>query len=458
MKKWIISAGLFFALTQARAQSDSAWIASVYNEALTNGECYANLRVLCKDIGHRLAGSASADKAIAWSKQLLQNYGFDTVFLMPVQVPHWVRGNKELFTAFSKQSGVVPVRAVALGGSVGSNGVISAEIVEVKSLSDIEKLGEEGIKGKIVFINKPLDPVLINTGAAYGGAYDARGKGPSVSARYGAVGCIIRSLTTAEDGFPHTGATDYQDSIPKIPAMALSSVDARWLSEQLRNDPAMKCSMELDCQLLEPVTQYNVIGQIDGSVFPEKYIVVGGHLDSWDIGEGAHDDGAGVMQSVEVLRTLKAIGYRPKHSVRCVLYINEEFGNDGGKTYAAESKRLGWKHAAAIESDGGGFSPKGFAIEGGDVYVSLLKSWAPLFERYELYSFKPGWSGVDIGPLRAETTPLFGLKVDPQRYFDYHHSANDRFENVNNRELTLGAAAMTSLVILLDQHLPAVNP
>jgi hypothetical protein len=437
--------------TAAQSSKDSTFIRSVYTEALNQGECYENLRVLCKDIGNRLAGSERADKAIAWGKQVLSELPIDSVYLMPVEVPHWVRGNVESATMIQGNNREV-LHAVALGGSVGSNGKVVAEIVEVKSFEELESLGAENIKGKIVFFNKALDAALINTGAAYGRAYDIRGKGPVEAARYGAVGCIIRSLTTAEDNFPHTGSTRYNDSIPAIPAMALSSVDSRKLSDALKKDHSIKLEMELNCVNLPRKIQYNVIGEIRGTEFPDHIITVGGHLDSWDIGEGAHDDGTGVVQSIEVLRTLGALNYKPKHTVRCVLFINEEFGNDGGETYAKETKLLRERHLAAIESDGGGFSPKGFSMQGDDAHLELLKQWGKVFEPYEMFSFKAGWSGVDIGPLQSENTTLYGLQVDSQRYFDVHHSPNDVFENVNKREVTLGSAAMASLVYLIDQH------
>lgn len=437
----------------ARGQhlQDSIFIRNTYTEALNNGECYENLRYLCKNIGNRLAGSERADRAIEWGKQTLLNLSLDSVYLMPVEVPHWVRGDQE--TAFMVRGAYrEQLHAVALGGSVGTNGKLSAEVVEVKSFEEMAALGKEKIKGKIVFFNKALDAALINTGAAYGNTYEIRGRGPAEAAKYGAVGCVIRSLTTAEDNYPHTGSTQYNDTIPAIPAMALSSVDARKLSDNLKLDPSVKLEMVLTCQNLPRKIQYNVIGEIRGSEHPDHIITVGGHLDSWDIGEGAHDDGTGVVQSIEVMRTLLANGYKPKHTIRCVLFINEEFGNDGGETYARETKLMRERHLAAIESDGGGFSPRGFSIQGNDAHVALLESWATLFEPYEMFYFKAGWSGVDIGPLRSENTTLFGLKVDSQRYFDVHHSPNDVFENVNKREVTLGAAAMASLVYLIDQY------
>lgn len=437
-------------LSLAQQNADSAIFARIYSEVLGNGECHANLRSLCKDVGCRVAGSPQADSAIVWGKRIMQQYEFDTVFLMPVEVPHWVRGAREQ-AWYSIKGERTDITVSALGGSVGTQGVVTAQVVEVKSLTELETLGETVLKGKIVFFNKAMDPLLINTGSAYGGANDIRTRGPAVAARYGAAGCIIRSLTLADDRYPHTGATRYEEGVTKIPAAALSSVDSRILSEQLKDHPGLTFSLKLSCEEFPRVIQYNVIGQITGSEFPEEYIVVGGHLDSWDIGEGAHDDGCGIVQSIEVLHTLKAIGYRPRHSIRCVLFINEEFGNDGGLTYARIAAEKGETHIAAVESDGGGFTPRGFSMQGSDAQYAWLNSLDSLYEPYNVHQFRRGWSGVDISPLKNDRIALFGLLVDNQRYFDYHHSNNDVFEQVNRRELELGAAAMTCLIYLLDQ-------
>lgn len=441
---------LLFSTFWCSGQNDSIFLRSIYSEALSNGECYDQLRILCKQIGHRLAGSDAAFKAMAWGKNAMESYSFDTVYFQDVSVPQWQRGSKEECSYTFGDSIFRPI-VVALGGSVGSKEPIHAEIIEVKSIQELKDLPEQSVKGKIVFFNKAMDPLLINTGAAYGGAWDIRGNGPSEAAKKGAIACIIRSLTLADDRFAHTGSTNYEDGVNKIPAAALSSVDARELSRCLKNNPAIKMRLHLHCTLKENILQGNVIGEIKGTEFPEKYMVVGGHLDSWDIGEGAHDDGTGVTQSIEVGRILKALNYRPRHTLRIVLFINEEFGNDGGETYAAMAKVKNENHIAAIESDGGGFTPQGFNVQGTDAHLAQLKDWARFLEPYQLFHFKSGWSGVDIGPLKSDSTALYGLVVDSQRYFDVHHSNNDIFENVNKREHTLGAAAMASLVYLIDQ-------
>jgi hypothetical protein len=436
---------------QPVALNDSAMIASIYAEVMTHAECYENLRYLCKNIGHRLAGSESAQRAIDWGKNVLEKSTPGHVMLMPVEVPHWTRGAYE-FGGYTTDGVSKEVALTALGGSVGTDGKkITAEVIEVKSFDELKALGEDQVKGKIVFFNKPLDATLINTGAAYGGGYPIRGQGPSEAAKLGAVACLIRSLTTAEDNYPHTGATNYEKDVTRIPAAALSAVASRQLSQDLKNNPSLQFNLQLSCEAFDRTMQANVIAEIPGTEFPNEYITVGGHLDSWDIGEGAHDDGTGIVQSIEMIRTLQAIGYKPKRTIRAVLFINEEFGNDGGETYAKRCKENGLVHVAAIESDGGGFTPLGFNCDLSDKQYELVSSWLPLLEPYNLFRFRRGGSGVDIRPLKDERIALFGLNVDGQRYFDYHHTNNDRFENVNKRELELGAAAMTSLVYLLDQ-------
>jgi len=431
--------------------SDSSTVKAFYALALNNAQAYEDLRVLCKSVGHRLAGSEAAGKAVNWGVQTLQEIGLDSVYTMPVTVPHWVRGKEEHGAMIVKKKRYeIPLRA--LGGSVGTNGVLRAEVIEVRDFEDLRQKAEL-VQGKIVFINKPFDPALINTGAAYGNTYPIRADGASESAKYGAVGCIIRSLTSADDKFPHTGAMHYKEDINRIPAAAISSLESHNLHELLKKGK-VEFEMRMDCKLLEPVVQANVIGEIKGSIYPDRIIVIGGHLDSWDIGEGAHDDGTGVVQSIEVLRLMKQAGYKPACTIRCVLFMNEEFGNDGGKTYAKSFEtRTDVHHVAAIESDGGGFTPRGFTLDGGsEEQLSWFKSLQPFFDPYNLFVFKRGGSGVDISPLKPTTNiMLFGLNVDGTRYFDYHHTDNDRFENVNSRELEMGAASMASLVYFIDK-------
>lgn len=437
-------------------QNDSLQVRRIYDEALVNGKSYTDLEYLCKKIGSRLSGSVGAQKAVEWGKKVMESYGFDKVYLQEVMVPHWVRGEKEQAKIIvGKKSMEVPI--AALGGSVATpKGGITAPIIEVQSLTELKTLGEANIKGKIVFFNRSFDPRPIETGVSYGLAGDQRRAGPSEAAKYGAVGVIVRSLTHAIDDYPHTGNTTYQDGIAKIPAAAISTKAANELSRQLKLKTAIpvKFFFKQNCETLPDTLSYNVIGELTGSEYPDQIITVGGHLDSWDLGEGAHDDGTGVVQSIEVLRIFKAIGYRPKHTIRAVLFMNEENGVRGGLKYAEEAKNKQEKHIAAIESDAGGFTPRGFGIDAPtDLYKKINTLWQPMFQPYDADRLTQGGGGVDIAPLKR-TIPgiiLIGYRPDSQRYFDIHHTANDVFENVNRRELELGAAAMCSLVYLIDQ-------
>jgi hypothetical protein len=319
-------------------------------------------------------------------------------------------------------------------------------------------LGEEKIEGKIVFINRALQPELINTFQAYGGCSSERYRGAAEAAKYGAVGTIVRSLSSRQDDYPHTGSMSYGD-LPvaqRIPSAAISTNDAVKLSEALKKNSNLEFFLEQSCQQFEDVLSYNVIGEITGSEFPNEIILVGGHLDSWDLGDGTHDDGAGVVQSMDVLRLMKESGITPKRSIRVVLFMNEENGLRGARKYAEVAKEKGENHIFALESDAGGFTPRGFSFTTNEANYSQILDWKPLFKPYLIHYFELGGSGADIGPLRSESNVLAGLRPDSQRYFDHHHASNDTFEHVNKRELELGAATMTSLVYLYDKY--GVNP
>lgn len=438
-------------------QTDAAFIRKIYDQALTDGRCYPWLHDLCLGVGHRLSGSPQAEKAVKWSQAALDTLGLDSVWLQPVMVPHWVRGAAEQVTVTgSKKFGTVRLNALALGGSVGTNGkALSAEVVEVKSWEALDALNERGIRGKIVFFNRPMDPTKIRTFEAYGGAVDQRSSGASRAAKYGAVGVLVRSMSLRLDDYPHTGALRYDTNYTQIPAVAISTNDAEKLSNLLRAEGKATVSMQLGCQTLPDVLSYNVIGEIRGSEKPNDIILVGGHLDSWDVGHGAHDDGAGCTQSMDVLRHFLRLGYRPRHTIRCVLFMNEENGLRGGREYAREADRKGEFHLCAIESDAGGFTPRGFSFDGDDAVIGKffdkVTEYKDLFEPYGL-TLTRGGGGADIGPLKGQKGLLSGYSPDSQRYFDYHHAATDLFEAVNKRELELGTASMATLVFLLDKY------
>jgi len=448
---------LFLGLTSlnAQTQQDSIQLRKLYDVSLMNGQSYEWLRTLTKDIGPRLSGSAGAEKAVQWAKKELEALELDSVWLQPVMVPKWTRGTPETayFTTGSSEKTIVPI--CALGGSVATpvNG-LTAQVVEVQGLEDLARYGKEQLQGKIVFYNRPMQPDLIETFHAYGNAVDQRGAGAMEAAKYGAVGVIVRSMNLRQDDLPHAGAMSYGD-LPddaRIPAAAISTNGATLLSKTLKSNPDTQFYYKMSCENHEDVQSYNVIGQITGSESPDEYMVVGGHMDSWDLGEGAQDDGAGVVQSMEVLRLLKATNYQPKHSIRVVVFMNEENGLRGGTKYAEVAKEKGQKHVFALESDSGGFTPRGFSFEIDDANFQQVLSWKNLFEPYLIHDFKQGHSGADVGPLAQEGIVLAGLRPDSQRYFDYHHAANDTFEAVSRRELELGAATMASLVYLFDSY------
>ena len=448
---------LLTAVSGLGAQNEDAFtVKRIYDKALTEGECYDWLRHLCKDIGPRLAGSPGAEAAVFSMKRLMDTLGFDTVYLQPCTVPRWDRGAPATGRIVNNATvGTEELRVTALGNSVGTGPAgVTAPIVEVFSLEEVEELGRAGVAGKIVFFNRPMDPTQIQTFRAYGGAVDQRGNGHIVAAKYGARAALVRSMTTGLDDVPHTGAVAPAPDGVGIPALSVSTNDAEKLSRLLR-EGEVRVHLRSFGRNLPPVPSYNVIGEVRGAQYPDEIVLVGGHLDSWDVGEGAHDDGAGVVHALQVLPLWQKIGHRPRRTFRCVLFMNEENGLAGGRAYWAASNAKKEFHLAALESDSGGFTPRGFSAQGReDVFTAdyrRINEWLPLLEPYGL-SFTSGGSGADISGLKPQGGLLLGFKPDSQRYFDFHHTADDVFENVNKRELELGAASITSLLYLIDQY------
>lgn len=432
--------------------NDSAMIRKVYNEILSNAKCYPNLAELCK-IGPRLSGSPGAQKAVEWTMKAMKEAGADTVYLQECMVPHWVRGEKETAKIVSSKGNVQLVPICALGGSIATpEGGLAANVIEVHGLDGLSKLTEAEVRGKIVFFNKPMDPTEITTFHAYGGAVGQRWAGAMRAAKLGAVGVVVRSMTLAQDDNPHTGSMGYDETIVKIPACAISTNGANALSEMLKKDPSLKFHFRQTCKTLPDAKSYNVVGEIRGSEKKNEIIVVGGHLDSWDNGDGAHDDGAGIVQSIEVIRTYKALGLKPKRTIRAVAFMNEENGGRGGDKYAELAKQNNEVHIAAIESDAGGFTPRGFGIEAPEDKIKAVQKWKPLLASYGLHDIGAGHGGADIEPLKEQGVTLIGFMPDSQRYFDYHHTSIDTFDKVNKRELELGAASMAALIWLLSEY------
>ncbi len=453
MKKvffWILILPL---VVHAQINADSLFIKKISDEVLSNGKAYNLLYQLTKQVGGRLAGSPQFAKAIDWGKNSMQLMGADTVYLQQCMLPHWVRGkgDKVQIIALNDKKVTMPLDALALGNSFGDGKTITAEVIAISNFAELEKKKNE-VKGKVVFFNYPFNPTYIIPGRAYGESGIYRYSGPSRAAKYGAVAVVIRSLTEATDNNPHTGSLHYDSAYPKIPAAALGLQDADALWNYCQSSK-VKIAITTHGRQLPDTIGYNVIGELKGSEFSDEFITVGGHLDSWDVNEGAHDDGAGVVHTLEVLRTLKAIGYHPKHTIRFVLFANEENGLRGGEKYAEIAKAKNEKHVFALESDEGGFTPRGFGFSVTAVQYQKIVQWQPLLKPYGACDFELGGGGADIGPLASYfKIPMAGLNPDNQRYFDIHHARSDVFESVNKRELLLGAINMAALIYLIDKN------
>ena len=451
MKKIVLALILLPFLSKAQ-QGDEAMIKKISDEILRNGNAYELLRQLTKQVGGRLAGSPQFAKAIQWGKLTLEQQGAEKVWLQECMVPHWVRGgqDKAMIVEVDKKKNSKSLDVLALGNSLG-NGTVTAEVLAVADFDELERRKNE-IKGKIVFYNKAFDPTLIKTFEAYGQTVVYRGAGASRAAKYGAVGIMIRSMTESVANDPHTGGMRYNDSFPKIPAIAVGPRDADYVWE-LSKKSGFKMSMTTHGHFLPDTIGHNVIGMLQGFEFPDEIITVGGHLDSWDVNEGAMDDGTGIVHTIEIMRALKAIGYKPRHTIRFVLFANEENGLRGGTKYAEEAKAKGEKHIFALESDAGGFTPRGFSLELNKEQLAKARNWIPLLAAYGTNEISNDGGGADVGPLnRLLGTPVGELMPDSQRYFDLHHARTDVLENVNKRELLLGAVNMAALIYLIDKY------
>jgi carboxypeptidase Q len=456
--RFILPALILLFCHGAEAQNhDSAQVKRIYDYFLTRSSTYANLEHLATRIGGRLSGSPQAAQAVEWARQAMKAAGADTVYLQPCMVPQWVRGEKEKCTL---QTGgrTVYLACTSLGSSAGTGPKgLTAQVVEVRSFAHLDSIGE-AVKGKIVFYNVFFDRTRVNTGSAYGEAVVHRGRGASHAAKYGAVACLVRSMTSLPDDEPHTGNMSYDTTVSKvrIPALALGFRSADLLHNSLTKDKKLSLTIRNTCQMLKPVLSYNVVGEIRGSMLPGQIILAGGHLDSWDNGQGAHDDGAGVVQSIEMLAAFRALGERPLHTIRAVAFMNEENGLAGGNAYAKAALEKGEVHVTAIESDAGGFTPRGFAVDTLNGLFKAVSSWKHIFAPYFVDHFVKEGGGADLIALEKLGVPCIGFIPDPQRYFDIHHTAADTFDKVHRRELELGGAAISSLVYLVDRHFKPV--
>jgi len=443
-----------FAQEQVAKNEHDAFIKKIYDHTLTSGQTHLMLKELCAMYPHRLSGSAGAEGSVQWAKKQMEDFGFDRVYLQEVMVPHWERGEKEQAVIMLENGETIDLSVLALGRSTATPAEgITAQVVIANRHEDLAALGREKLEGKIVFLEEHFPQQHIRTGRGYGVAVRKRSSGASEAAKYGALAVVIRSVTTAMDDVPHTGALRYaKDDSVQIPAGALGYQSADKLKQAVQDNPKTKLFLRINAQTHPDKMSHNVIGEIRGSVYPDSIIMVSGHLDGWDVGDGAHDDAAGCTHALSAIRTLQLLDYKPRYTLRVVMYMNEENGLKGAYAYADSAVAKGEKHVLAMESDAGGFTPRGFGFSGKESSLEKLRGWLDYFPQYTIDFILDGGGGADVNRLRdADGTPTMGYVPDSQRYFDFHHSPADVFEAVNRRELELGTASMATMVYLIDQ-------
>jgi hypothetical protein len=411
----------------------------ILDAALLSDGAWEKLAFLCDRIGHRLSGSPGLQKAVAWTSKVMEREGADRVWTEKVAVPRWVRGS-EFGRIVEPVEHEMSLIALGMSDPTPPEG-ITAEVVAVDSFDALDSLSDDAVRGKIVLYNRPIR----RDGGpewGYGSAAGLRYRGASAAAKKGAVGMLIRSIGTADYRLPHTGAMAYEDGVSRIPAAAISVEDALQIERFLAEGESVRVSYTLGCRNEGEAESANVIGEIRGSDMADEIVLIGAHLDSWDVGCGAHDDGAGVVQVMEALRLIKSLGLQPRRTIRAVLFTNEENGLLGGNAYADSHAADMDKHVAAIETDSGGFRPLGFGVSAGPGGVDLVREIARTLDRIGADTVEDGGGGADISPMRAYGVPQMGLRVDTTHYFDYHHTEADTLDKVDPHDLRMGTAAM----------------
>ncbi len=422
--------------------------------ALLDGQTWAAAEALSDRIGQRLAGTAPADRAVEWALGAMRAAGLKNVRREPVKVPRWLRGDE---SAELLAPGAQPLHVAALGGSVGTPAAgLTADVVEVATVDELKALGEKA-RGKIVFFNQAMKRTHDFEG--YGAAVGLRGRGAVEAAKLGAVAALIRSVGTGAFRMPHTGATRYDEKVPHIPFAALAVEDAELLHRLLAQGPA-RVKLKLGAHTLPPVDSANVVGEVVGSEKPDEVVVIGAHLDSWDLGMGALDDAAGCAIALEVGRVIASLG-APRRTVRVVFYMNEENGLSGAfayaKTHAAELP----KHVAAVEADSGAGRPTGLGVAGDATAVKLLRDWTASLADLHLDGPRTvEHGGADLIPLQNAGVPTVTVLQDVANYFDWHHTAGDTLDKIDPEELALNAVVYAVVVHALadaPERLPPAN-
>jgi carboxypeptidase Q len=422
--------------------------------ALASDHAWLRLSQLCDGIGHRLSGSTSLERAVEWAAAAMREDGLDAVTLQPVLVPHWVRGEER---AEMVEPGPQTLSILGLGRSVGTPpGGITAEVVAVGSFGELDSLPDAAVRGRIVLYDVPF--------TSYGATVRYRGAGANRAAARGAVAALVRSVGPVSLRTPHTGnMSPYLDSLPRIPAAAVTIEDATMMRRLLARGERVRVRLEMGARTLPDARSHNVIGELRGRERPDEVVVVGGHLDSWDVGAGAHDDGGGCVIAMESVRLMKQLGLRPRRTVHVVLWTNEENGLRGGNAYADSLGSRVSGHVAAVESDGGVERVVGFDVgvhrAGTDstdatrtaAATARMKTIATLLHGLGAGAIGPGGAGADIGPLMRRGVPGIAHRTTMERYFDWHHTHSDMLDKVDPVELRKNVAALAVMVYALAE-------
>lgn len=432
--------------------NDSVVISTIYKNALSSTESYKNLEVLCKSAKGRMVGTEEADNAVEILKNQVDQLMVDTIYKQDYYTSSWkIKKESQAIAYYSDKQDTLNIATLGMSVSTPENG-INGELLEVYSLNSLDTLGYKSVKDKIVFFNRPMDNSIINTMDSYVGAIRPRIFGAIKAAENGAKGVIVRSLATQLDNFPHTGVSNYKEGVNKIPMLSISTNDAERLSQLNKKYPQIEISLKCNTETLDSIKTSNLIAELRGTKYPDKIILIGAHIDAWYNTEGAHDDGAGCVQMIDVLRIFSELKLKTNHTIRLVLFMDEEINQSGAEKYAKKVGQENKEHIVAIESDGGGFLPLGFTIDADDSIIDILREQTDKLLDYGCYKTIKGFGGVDIKPLAKYNVPLVGLLTNTQRYFEYHHSENDTFEKVSRRELQLGTAMIASFVYLIDKY------
>ena len=443
-----VDAGVVLAPPAAKADPRQPTVDRIIAAALADPGAWQKLEHLTDRIGHRLSGSTGLERAVVWAVDAMKADGHENVRAEPVMVPHWVRGaeSAELVAPVRR-----PLHMLGLGGSIGTpRGGITGEVVAVDSLDELAKLPPAAVAGKIVLFNGAMPPYDPVRGSSYGKLVGMRVSGPSRAGKLGARAVLVRSLTARSLGTPHTGTLWYRPDAPKIPAAAITVEDAELIARLARGGP-VSVKLSMGARILPDAKSANVIGELRGRELPDEIVLIGAHIDSWDVGAGAHDDGAGCVMMMQALTVLRRLGLQPRRTIRVVLFTNEENGGRGADGYRKDHAAEIDRHVLAIESDSGGFAPRGFDVQSNQAALARVRELTGLLAAIGVTEVAPGSGGADIDELGQQGVPALGLRVEESRYFDYHHTHADTLDKVSPEELARCVAAIAAMAWLVAE-------